>query len=109
MRRGTRGGGAGRRCSCTGKTSRTARPPRPGRTPPSLPAAVAEMIRPSERGYDFETAFLVAALAGGVRVRSVPVGTIYEGQHSHFRHWEDTWRLAGVFTRYSRQIIFGAR
>jgi glycosyltransferase involved in cell wall biosynthesis len=75
----------------------------------ALTRAVAEMIRPSERGYDFETAFLLAALAGGVRVRSVPVATIYEGRHSHFRHWEDTWRLAGVFTRYSRQIIFGAR
>jgi glycosyltransferase involved in cell wall biosynthesis len=75
----------------------------------ALARAVAEMIRPRERGYDFETAFLLAALAGGVRVRSVPVPTIYEGRRSHFRHWEDSWRLAGVFTRYSRQIIFGAR
>jgi glycosyltransferase involved in cell wall biosynthesis len=75
----------------------------------ALARAVAEMIRPRERGYDFETAFLLAALAGGVRVRSVPVATIYEGRPSHFRLWGDTWRLAGVFTRYSRPIIFGAR
>jgi glycosyltransferase involved in cell wall biosynthesis len=75
----------------------------------ALARSVAEMIRPRERGYDFETAFLLAALAGGVRVRSVPVATIYEGRTSHFRHGADTWRLARVFTRYRRQIIFGAR
>jgi hypothetical protein len=75
----------------------------------ALARTVAEMIRPRERGYDFETAFLLAALVGGVRVRSVPVATIYEGRPSHFRLWADTWRLAGVFTQYSRQIIFGAR
>jgi glycosyltransferase involved in cell wall biosynthesis len=75
----------------------------------ALARSVAELIRPRERGYDFETAFLLAALTGGVRVRSVPVATIYDGRPSHFRLWGDTWRLAGVFTRYSRPIIFGAR
>jgi glycosyltransferase involved in cell wall biosynthesis len=70
---------------------------------------LAEAIRPAEHGYDFETAFLLAALAQGVRVRSVPVPTLYQGQNSHFRRWADTWRQARVFTRYGRQIIFGAR
>jgi glycosyltransferase involved in cell wall biosynthesis len=70
---------------------------------------LAEAIRPAEHGYDFETAFLLAALAQGVRVRSVRVPTIYQGQHSHFRRWADSWGQARVFTRYGRQIIFGAR
>ena len=69
----------------------------------------AEAIRPAEHGYDFETAFLLAALAQGVRVRSVRVPTLYQGQESHFRGWADTWRQARVFTRYGRRIIFGAR
>ena len=70
---------------------------------------VAEGIRPTEQGYDFEIAFLLAALAEGLRVRSVRVPTIYQGQPSHFRRWGDTWRQARVFTRYGRQIIFGLR
>lgn len=73
---------------------------------------LAEAIRPAEHGYDFETAFLLAALAQGVRVRSVRVPTVYQGRGSggsHFRRWADTWRQARVFTRYGRQIIFGAR
>src|SRR5436305_501496 len=70
---------------------------------------VAERIRPTEQGYDFEIAFLLAALAEGLRVRSVRVPTIYQGQPSHFRRWGDTWRQTRVFTRYGRQIIFGLR
>ncbi len=70
---------------------------------------VAQAVRPTEQGYDFETAFLLAALARGFRVRFVSVSTVYEGQPSHFRHWADTWRQARVFTRYGRAIIFGAR
>src|SRR5438874_1307226 len=52
------------------------------------------------------------ALADGGRV----IVTIYEVPGSgrgrggsHFRWWADTWRQARVFTRYGRQIIFGAR
>jgi glycosyltransferase involved in cell wall biosynthesis len=74
----------------------------------ALSRRVAEAIRPAERSYDFETAFLLAALAGGMIVRFVPVPTVYDGRPSHFRHWTDTWRLARVFTRYRRQIAFGA-
>ena len=70
---------------------------------------LAEAIRPAEHGYDFETAFLLATLVQGLRVRSVPVPTIYQGKDSHFRHWADTWRQARVFTRYGRRIIFGPR
>ena len=58
----------------------------------------------------------MSALVQGVRVRSVRVPTIYEVPGSgrgrggsHFRWWADTWRQARVFTRYGRQIIFGAR
>src|SRR3989442_391818 len=36
-----------------------------------------------------------------------PIATVYTGRPSHFRHWEDTWLLARVFTRYGRRIIFG--
>jgi len=75
----------------------------------ALSRAVAQAVRPTEQGYDFETAFLLAALARGFRVRFVSVSTVYEGQPSHFRHWADTWRQARVFTRYGRAIIFGAR
>lgn len=70
---------------------------------------VAEAVRPAERRYDFEAAFLLAALAAGFRVRSVAIPTIYDGAPSHFRPWSDTWRLARVFTRYGRRILFGAR
>ena len=75
----------------------------------SVARPVAERIRPTEQGYDFEIAFLLAALAEGLRVRSVRVPTIYQGQPSHFRRWGDTWRQTRVFTRYGRQIIFGLR
>ena len=75
----------------------------------ALSRGVAQAVRPTEQGYDFETAFLLAALARGFRVGSVSVSTVYEGQPSHFRQWADTWRQARVFTRYGRAIIFGAR
>jgi len=75
----------------------------------ALSRHAAETVRPWQRGYDFETAFLLEALARGLAVRFIPVPTVYEGQPSHFRHWRDTWRLARVFTRYGRAIIFGAR
>jgi len=69
--------------------------------------AVAEAARPAWSGYDFETAFLLQALAQGFRVRSVPVATIYRGGRSHFRSWVDTWRVARVFARYGRRILLG--
>jgi glycosyltransferase involved in cell wall biosynthesis len=75
----------------------------------AMSRATAQLVRPSERRYDFETAFLLGVLARGLRVRSVPVPTLYQGRPSHFRPWGDTWRLARVFTRYGRTIIFGAR
>lgn len=75
----------------------------------AMTRALAETIQPAEHGYDFETAFLLAALVQGMRVRSVRVPTIYEASTSHFRGWADTWRQARVFARYSRRIILGAR
>jgi glycosyltransferase involved in cell wall biosynthesis len=78
----------------------------------ALSRRAAEAIRPLEqghRGYDFETAFLLAALVGGFAVRFVSVPTVYDGRPSHFRHWTDAWRQARVFARYGRRIIFGAR
>lgn len=73
-----------------------------------LSRRVAEAIRPGEQGYDYETAFLLAALVGGFGVRFVPVPTLYAGQASHFRTWRDTWRQARVFARYGRRIMLGA-
>jgi len=75
----------------------------------ALSRRAAQAVRPGEQGYDFETAFLLAALTQGLRVRFVPVSTVYDGRPSHFRPWADTWRQARVFTRYGRAIIFGAR
>jgi glycosyltransferase involved in cell wall biosynthesis len=69
--------------------------------------AVATAVRPAERRYDYETAFLLGALAAGFRVRSVAIPTIYGGAASHFRPWGDTWRLARVFLRYRRRILHG--
>ena len=74
-----------------------------------LSRRVAEAIRPREHGYDYETAFLLAALVRGFVVGFVPVATLYEGRPSHFRTWADGWRQARVFGRYGRHIIFGAR
>jgi glycosyltransferase involved in cell wall biosynthesis len=70
-------------------------------------ADVARRIRPAERHYDFETAFLLQALAAGCRVTSVTIPTVYEGRASHFRAWVDTWRLTRVFARHARQIVAG--
>ncbi len=79
----------------------------------ALSRRAAAEIRPLEqggyRGYDFETAFLLAALVEDMAVSFVTIATVYDGLPSHFRSWRDTWRLARVFTRYRRQIIFGAR
>jgi glycosyltransferase involved in cell wall biosynthesis len=75
----------------------------------AISRALADAVRPSQTGYDFETAFLLAALAGGYRVQTAPIPTIYRGARSHFRHWRDTWRQARVFARYGRHILFGAR
>ena len=72
-------------------------------------AAVAAVVRPAQSHYDYETAFLLEALARGVRVASVAVPTVYDGAPSHFRAVADTWRLARVFARYGRTIVFGAR
>jgi len=70
--------------------------------------AVAHAARPAGSRYDFETAFLLQALARGFRVRSVSVATIYDGRRSHFRSWADSWRLARVFACYGRRILLGA-
>ena len=75
----------------------------------ALSRRIADAIRPTELRYDFEIAFLLAALAQGFAVRSEPVPTVYEGRPSHFRGWADTWRLARVFTHYGREIMFGTR
>jgi hypothetical protein len=75
----------------------------------ALSRRIADAIRPTELSYDFEIAFLLAALARGFVVRSEAVPTVYEGRPSHFRSWADTWRLARVFTHYRREIMFGTR
>lgn len=68
-----------------------------------LATAVAPEIE-HYAGYDYEAAFLLAALRAGYGVRSVPIPTIYDGQPSHFRNVTDGWRVARVFVRY----LFGA-
>ena len=70
--------------------------------------SVAAAIRPLQRRYDYELAFLLGALVAGYRVGSVPVTTIYDGAESHFRAMTDTWRLARVFARYGGRILRGA-
>ncbi|MGH7537153.1 MAG: glycosyltransferase family 2 protein [Gemmatimonadales bacterium] len=50
--------------------------------------------------YDYEAAFLLAALRAGYGVLSVEIPTIYPGVPSHFRGWGDSWRLVRVFARY---------
>ena len=72
-------------------------------------AEVAAVVRPPQCRYDYEAAFLLEALAHGMRVTSVAIPTVYDGAPSHFRALADTWRLALVFARYGRTILFGAR
>ena len=69
---------------------------------------VAERVRPLQRHYDYELAFLLGALAAGFRVGSVPVSTVYGGAPSHFRAIVDTWRLARVFAQNGGRILRGA-
>lgn len=73
----------------------------------ALSRRISEAVRPKERGYDYETAFLLAALAQGFAVQSQPIPTVYAGQPSHFHGWRDTWSLARVFLRYRREILGG--
>jgi len=61
--------------------------------------AVGPLAAPYTR-YDYEAAFLLAALRAGFSVQSIEIPTIYNGAPSHFRHWGDTWRLVRVFGRY---------
>jgi len=70
-------------------------------------AEVAAVVRPLQSHYDYETAFLLEALSRGVRVASVAIPTVYDGAPSHFRTVADTWRLARVFARYGRAIVWG--
>ncbi|HWZ27284.1 MAG TPA: glycosyltransferase family 2 protein [Gemmatimonadales bacterium] len=74
-------------------------------------AALARAVRPSEMRYDFEAAFLLAALAGKWKVASIAIPTIYDGDdsRSHFRSAEDTWKMARVFWQYAGRIVGGAR
>jgi glycosyltransferase involved in cell wall biosynthesis len=72
-------------------------------------ARLAVAVRPVERSYDFEAAFLLGALAAGFRVGSVAIPTIYDGAPSHFRAWADTWRMARVFARYGPRMLAGRR
>lgn len=69
---------------------------------------VARRVAPAGEHYDFETAFLLDALATGARVTCVPIPTVYDGSRSHFRPWTDTWRLARVFARHAGRIVAGA-
>lgn len=64
-----------------------------------LAAEVAPRIGRYTR-YEYEAAFLLAALRAGHGVRSVTIPTIYDGQPSHFRSIADGWRVARVFARY---------
>lgn len=69
---------------------------------------IALRVGPTGEHYDFETAFLLDALAAGARVTCVPIPTVYDGSRSHFRLWVDTWRLARVFARHAGRIVVGA-
>ncbi len=64
-----------------------------------LAAAVSPGLTRYTR-YDYEAAFLLAALRAGYGVRSVQIPTIYDGQPSHFKSVADGWRVARVFARY---------
>ena len=64
-----------------------------------LAAAVSPSLTDYTR-YDYEAAFLLAALRAGYGVRSVAIPTIYDGQPSHFKNVADGWRVARVFARY---------
>lgn len=69
--------------------------------------ALAQRVAPLEDRYDFETAFLLDALASGAHVACVAIPTVYDGARSHFRAWADTWRLARVFARHAGRIVAG--
>jgi glycosyltransferase involved in cell wall biosynthesis len=69
---------------------------------------LALRVMPTEQRYDFETAFLLDALASGARVTCVPTPTVYDGARSYFRPWADTWRMARVFARHAGRIVAGS-
>jgi glycosyltransferase involved in cell wall biosynthesis len=68
---------------------------------------VAEAVRPSGAGYEYETEFLLLAARRGFRIGAVAVPTVYDGAPSHFRYGADTLAVAGVFLRHWRPILLG--
>jgi glycosyltransferase involved in cell wall biosynthesis len=72
----------------------------------AMSRAVAEAVRPEGRRYEFETEFLLGASERRFRIGAVAVPAVYEGEESHFRYFGDTMRLAHVFLRHWRPILF---
>ncbi|MBI2104386.1 MAG: TIGR04282 family arsenosugar biosynthesis glycosyltransferase [Candidatus Omnitrophica bacterium] len=59
--------------------------------------------------YDLETELLLAAAAGGTRILSVPVRSIYAGQASQMRRWRDPMWFCRVVGRHLMNRSKGPR
>ncbi|PIQ84795.1 MAG: hypothetical protein COV75_00340 [Candidatus Omnitrophica bacterium CG11_big_fil_rev_8_21_14_0_20_63_9] len=65
-----------------------------------IPRGVLEHVSLDSSRYELETELLLAAAAGGARILSVPVKSVYDGHASHVRWWRDPPRFFGTVGRH---------
>ncbi len=65
-------------------------------------AEVLAAIELETEAFQTESELLIRAARAGFRIASVPIATIYRGQHSHIRHLRDTWNFVRLVTRSLR-------
>jgi glycosyltransferase involved in cell wall biosynthesis len=51
--------------------------------------------------YEVDSEMLILAARAGCRIASVPVATIYAGEHSNIRPLKDAWRVLRLLLRYA--------
>jgi glycosyltransferase involved in cell wall biosynthesis len=68
-----------------------------------LHRSVLDAIKFTTQHYECESEMLILAARAGYRIASAPVRTIYGGENSHIRPWQDVCRFFRLVLRYRRQ------
>ncbi len=58
-----------------------------------------EHIQPRSSRFEFESEFLILAGRAGMRIESVPIETLYQGEGTSIRGWRDTIRFVKMAIR----------
>jgi glycosyltransferase involved in cell wall biosynthesis len=59
-----------------------------------------EQVHPRSSRFEFESEFLILAGRAGLRIDSVPIETLYEGEGTSIRGWRDTFRFVKMALRF---------